>query len=73
MAAGSSNPSPVPSRERVRRGRMEVTFSDAFNVNDERCSTSWEEGQWRDQEEVLDVSGIHVAATLEESSHSIVF
>ena len=61
MAAGSSNPFPVPSREHVRHGHMEVTFSDAFNVIDERCPTRWEEGQRRYQEEVSDVSGFHVA------------
>ena len=73
MAAGSANSSPVPSRERVRRGRMEVTFPDAFNAIDERCPTKGGKRECRDQEEVSDVSGFLVAASLEESSYSIVF
>ena len=72
MAAGSANSSPVPSCERVRRGCMEVTFSDAFNAIDERCPTRGEEGECRDQE-VSDIYRFLVAASLEESSHSIIF
>ena len=67
------NSSLMHSRERVRRGHMEVTFSDAFNAIDERCPTRGEKGECRDQEEVSDVSEFLVVAPLEESSYSIVF
>ena len=73
MAAGSSNPSPVPNHERIRRGCMKVILSDVSNVNDEKSPMRWEEGQCKGKEEVSDVSGFLVAATLEKSSHSIIF
>ena len=41
---------------------IEVTFSEAFNVNVERCQSRWEEGQCRDQE-VSDISRFLVVAT----------